>query len=241
MADGRRGRLKRVAAGSHADVGEVAAQPEPKAVEHFDGMAPEAAHLERHVAVDVGKAPVLRGDEIALSSGDDVWVFEAVGFACNEARLERVIAFLTFSRESRPIPKRSGIQNVLEGDGKSFASVCENPLPEEIAPLSRSVCRLGRTSPLFSHHFGGCRVGVSKRNAVCFGCAVLVVVGLPAAAATYRIGIVQLVEHPGLDASREGFLGRVAGYRLHRPGRGPLSKRGKRPFASYTDHQQLHQ
>lgn len=29
---------------------------------------------------------------------------------------------------------------------------------------------------------------------------------LPAAAATYRIGIVQLVEHPALDASREGFL-----------------------------------
>ena len=34
----------------------------------------------------------------------------------------------------------------------------------------------------------------------------LVALALPAAAATYRIGIVQLVEHPALDASREGFL-----------------------------------
>src|SRR5690606_40158885 len=38
--------------------------------------------------------------------------------------------------------------------------------------------------------------------------AVLLLAALaaPAAAATYRIGIVQLVEHPALDASREGFL-----------------------------------
>lgn len=34
----------------------------------------------------------------------------------------------------------------------------------------------------------------------------LVLSAMPAAAATYRIGIVQLVEHPALDASREGFL-----------------------------------
>ena len=34
----------------------------------------------------------------------------------------------------------------------------------------------------------------------------LVALALPATAATYRIGIVQLVEHPALDASREGFL-----------------------------------
>lgn len=34
----------------------------------------------------------------------------------------------------------------------------------------------------------------------------LVLSAMPTAAATYRIGIVQLVEHPALDASREGFL-----------------------------------
>lgn len=34
----------------------------------------------------------------------------------------------------------------------------------------------------------------------------LVALAMPAAAATYRIGIVQFVEHPALDASREGFL-----------------------------------
>lgn len=53
---------------------------------------------------------------------------------------------------------------------------------------------------------GGVIWVVYKGVRILLAVLLLGVMALPAAAATYRIGIVQLVEHPALDASREGFL-----------------------------------
>lgn len=47
---------------------------------------------------------------------------------------------------------------------------------------------------------------VKKRFEIVLVALLVAALAVPAAAATYRIGIVQLVEHPALDASREGFL-----------------------------------
>lgn len=47
---------------------------------------------------------------------------------------------------------------------------------------------------------------VQKGLRMALAVLLLAALAAPAAAATYRIGIVQLVEHPALDASREGFL-----------------------------------